>query len=72
MKTNDGQTFTQELQILVRDPAATIKLDQETGHIDEDISMSATSYLTDTKNVEYSWRIQNADTNNAKVVATGE
>ncbi len=72
MKTNDGQTFTQELQLLVRDPAATIKLDQETGHIDEDISMSATSFLADTKNVEYSWRIQNADTNNAKAVATGE
>jgi hypothetical protein len=72
MKTNDGQIFTKELQLLVRDPSATIKLDQETGFIDEDISMSATSYLTDTKNVEYTWRIQNADTNNSKIAATGE
>jgi hypothetical protein len=33
MKTNDGVTFTKEIQLLVKDPAAVIKLDKETGNI---------------------------------------
>ncbi len=70
MKTNDGQTFTKELQLLVRDPAAIIKIDSETGNIGEEISMSATSYLADTKNIEYTWQIQ--DENGNKTVKTGE
>lgn len=66
MKTNDGQTISKEIQLLVRDPAAIIKLDSDTGKIGEDISMSATSYFADTKNVEYSWQIQ--DDNGKKIV----
>jgi PKD repeat protein len=70
MKTNDGQTFTKEIQLLVREPAAIIKLDQETGNIGEDISMSATSYFADSKNIEYSWQVQ--DENGNKIVKVGE
>lgn len=69
MRTNDNQTFTKELKLLVMDTAATIKLDQDTGNIGEDISMSAVSYLSDTKNTEYTWQIQDEDGN--KVVKTG-
>ncbi|MBX9809839.1 PKD domain-containing protein [Candidatus Gracilibacteria bacterium] len=70
IKTNDGQTFTKELQLLLLDPSATIKLDKNTGHIGEDISMSATTFFSDNKNVEYSWQIQDESGN--KVVKTGE
>ncbi len=70
MKTNDGQTISKEIQLLVRDPAAIIKLDSDTGKIGEDISMSATSYFADTKNVEYSWQIQ--DDNGKKIVKVWE
>ncbi len=70
MKTNDGQTFTKEIQLLILEAAATIKLDKNTGHIGEDISMSATSYFSDTKNLEYSWQIQ--DENGNKVVKVGQ
>jgi PKD repeat protein len=70
MKTNDGQTFTKEIQLLLLEPSATIKLDKNTGHIGEDISMSATSYFSDTKNVEYSWQVQ--DENGNKVVKVGQ
>jgi PKD repeat protein len=69
MRTNDNQTFTKELKLLVMDTAATIKLDQDTGNIGEDISMSAVSYLSDTKNTEYTWQIQDEDGN--KIVKTG-
>jgi PKD repeat protein/type IV secretory pathway VirB2 component (pilin) len=70
MKTNDGQSISKEIQLLVRDPAAIIKLDSDTGKIGEDISMSATSYFADTRNVEYSWQIQ--DENGKKIVKVGE
>ncbi len=70
MKTNDGQTISKEIQLLVRDPAAIIKLDSDIGKIGEDISMSATSYFADTKNVEYSWQVQ--DENGKKIVKVGE
>lgn len=70
MKTNDGQIISKEMQLIVRDPSAIITLDQETGNIGEDISMSATSYLADTRNVEYSWQIQ--DENNKKVLKVGD
>ncbi len=70
MKTNDGQVFTKEIQLLVMDPSATIKLDKNTGHIGEEISMSAISYFSDTKNVEYSWQVQ--DENGNKVVKVGQ
>ncbi len=70
MKTNDGQIISKEIQLLVREPAAIIKLDQDTGNIGEDISMSATSYFADNKNIEYSWQIQ--DENGNKIVKVGE
>ena len=70
MKTNDGQVFTKEIQLLVMDPSATIKLDKNTGNIGEEISMSAISYFSDTKNVEYSWQVQ--DENGNKVVKVGQ
>lgn len=70
IKTNDGLTFTKEIQLLLLDPAATIKLDKDIWHIGEEISMSATSYFSDTKNVEYSWQIQ--DENGNKVVKVGQ
>lgn len=70
MKTNNGQTFTKEIQLLVRDPAAIIKIDKDTGHIGEEIGMSAVSYFSDSKNTEYSWQIQ--DENGNKAIKAGE
>lgn len=70
MKTNNGQIFTKEIQLLVRDPAAIIKLDKETANIGEDIGMSATSYFSDSKNTEYTWQIQ--DENGNKSIKSGE
>lgn len=70
MKTNDGQIFKKEIQLLVRDPAAVIKLDQPIAHIGEDVNMSAISYFSDTKNIEYSWQIQNQ--NGQKMIKSGD
>ncbi len=70
MKTNNGQTFTKEIQLLVRDPAAVIKMDKDTGNIGEELGMSAVSYFSDSKNTEYSWQIQ--DENGNKVIKAGE
>jgi len=70
MKTNNGQLFTKELQLLVREPAAIIKIDKDTGNIGEEIGMSATSYFSDTKNTEYSWQVQDENAN--KPIKVGE
>jgi PKD repeat protein len=59
--TNQWQTFRKQIQLLVRDPAAVISLDKETGFIDEDIPMSAKTYLANTTNVEYGWEIQDVE-----------
>ncbi len=59
--TNQGQTFRKQLQLLVRDPAAVISLEKESGYIGEDIQMSAKSYLANTPNVEYTWEIQDVE-----------
>lgn len=70
MKLNDGQTISKQVQLIVRDPSAVIKLDNKTAHIGEDVSMSAVSYLADNRNVEYSWQIQDED--GKKIVKTGD
>lgn len=59
--TNQGQSFRKQFQLLVRDPAAVIVLDKEVGYIGEEISMTAKSYLANTSNVEYSWKVQDND-----------
>lgn len=67
--TNQGNTFTKQLQLLVRDPAAVISLEKETAFIGEEISMSAKSYLANMTNVEYNWEVQDIDSGK-KTVAT--
>lgn len=66
LKTNNGQTFTKELRLIVRNPAAVIQWEKLTGNIGDDMYFSSISYFTNANNVEYSWQIQ--DDNNKKIV----
>jgi PKD domain len=59
--TNQGQSFQKQLQLLIRDPAAVIALDKETGYVGETLSMTSRSYLANTTNVEYNWEIQDLE-----------
>jgi PKD repeat protein len=65
-KTNDGQSFSKNIQLVVRDPSAVIKIDREVGNVGDEINMSALSYFANTTNIEYVWQIQDAD--NKKIV----
>jgi PKD repeat protein len=60
--TNQWQSFTKQIQLLVRDPAAVISLDKEIGFVGDTLQMSAKSYLANTTNIEYSWEIQDVET----------
>lgn len=51
---------------MVRDPSAVIQLENELGHVGDEMHFSALSYFTNNNNIEYSWQIQN-DTN-AKIL----
>ncbi len=66
--TNNGQTFTKEIRLIVRNPAAVIQWEKTTGNVGDDMFFSALSYFTNTTNVEYSWQIQ--DDNNKKIVSS--
>lgn len=57
-KTNDGQTFNKEIQLIIIDPVAKIAVDKPVGFIGEAISFRAENQLSDTRNVEYIWQIQ--------------
>jgi PKD repeat protein len=61
LKSNDGSTFTKEIQLIVRDPSAVIKLDNDVGHVGEEMYMSISSLFGTSNNVEYSWQIQDDD-----------
>lgn len=61
IKTNTDQTFTKEIQFIIRNPTAVIQTDKTIGHIGELMTFSALSYFTNQTNVEYSWSIQNED-----------
>lgn len=60
-KTNDGQVFSKDLQLVIVDPAATIKTSTTTAFVGESVSFQAESYLTDIRNVEYIWQVQDED-----------
>jgi PKD repeat protein len=68
-KTNDGQSFSKNIQLIVRDPSAVIKIDRDVGNVGDEINMSALSYFANSNNIDYSWQIQ--DENNKKVVKSG-
>lgn len=57
-KTNDGQTFSKDIELIIVDPAATIKVDKTTTHVGESVSFTAETHLGDLRNVEYLWTIQ--------------
>lgn len=61
IKTNEWQTYKKELQLLVQDPSASIKLNQSTAYVWEDITMSAVSNIGDDRNVAYTWQVQDED-----------
>lgn len=61
MVTNEGVSFQKNLQVVVRDPAAVIDLQKQTGNIGEPFTMSALSYFTNISNVEYSWKVTPLD-----------
>ncbi len=67
LKANNGQSFTKNIRLIVRDPSAVIQTDKVVGNIWDDMFFSAVSYFTNTKNVEYSWQIQ--DDNNKKIAS---
>lgn len=60
-KTNNGQTFSKEFQLIVRDPAAVIDASKTNAPIGEAITFTAKSYLDNAKNIEYIWQIQDQD-----------
>lgn len=64
--TNDGKEISKSIQLVVRDPSAVIQLENELGHVGDEMHFSALSYFTNNNNIEYSWQIQN-DTN-AKIL----
>lgn len=68
-KTNDGQTFSQDIQLIIIDPAATIWVDKTTTHVWEAVSFRAETQLADQRNVEYIWQIQ--DDNGKRSVKSG-
>ncbi len=66
---NQGQTFKKTLQLIVRDPSATINMDKDVVYIGDDLALSAKSYFGNGGSVEYSWQIQDAETA-GKAIAT--
>ena len=61
-KTNDGQTFSKDIMLRIKDPAATIKVDRTTANAGEAISFTAETYFGNVRNVEYLWTVQSNDT----------
>jgi len=61
LKSNDGSSFKKEIQLIVRDPSAVIKLDNDVGHVGEEMYMSVSSLFGNSTNVEYTWQIQDDD-----------
>lgn len=59
--TNQNQSFKKDFQLIVRDPAAVISSEKDTGFIGEEFHMSAKSYLTNTNNVNYSWQVSDSN-----------
>lgn len=57
LTTNEGTTFTKDLQLVIRDPAAVIQTGKQTGNIGETFNMNALSYFTNNPNVEYTWQV---------------
>lgn len=57
-KTNDGQNFTKDIELIIIDPAATIKVEKNSTHVGEVMSFTAETALGDLRNVEYLWTIQ--------------
>jgi Type IV secretion system pilin/REJ domain len=66
LTANDGQKFIKEFQLIVRDPAAVISIDNDIAHVWEEVHISSISYFTNNANIEYSWQIQ--DDNNKKLI----
>lgn len=66
LKSNNGQSFSKNIRLIVRNPSAVIQWEKTTGNIGEDMYFSSLSYFTNSTNVEYSWQIQ--DDNNKKII----
>ncbi len=71
IKTNDNQTFSKEIQLLVRDPAAVIKVDDTVTNVGINKSFAVESYFGDARNIEYSWSIQDESGNRSIRSANG-
>lgn len=56
--TNDGQTFTKQIELVIVDPAATIRTEKTTANVGEVVSFTAETQLGDLRNVEYLWTVQ--------------
>lgn len=67
LNTNNGQVFTKNLRLIVRNPSAVIAGDTVSWNIGDDMYFSSISYFTNSTNVEYSWQIQ--DDNNKKILS---
>jgi PKD repeat protein len=55
--SNQGQSFSKQLSLVVRDPSAVISMDKEVAFIGDEVRMSAKTYLSNTANVEYEWKV---------------
>lgn len=57
-KTNDGQTFQKDIQLVIVDPVATINVEKTVVNIGENVSFRAENQFSDSRNMEYIWQIQ--------------
>lgn len=61
METNEWASFKKNLQLNIIDPSAVISVDRTTGFVGDEFQMRATTYLSNTRNVEYTWTVQSAN-----------
>lgn len=59
------------MQLIVRDPSALIKLDKEVIHVGESITFGSEIYYGESKNIMYTWDIQDEDRNRELKSANG-
>lgn len=70
--TNEWSSFKKDIQLIVVDPAAVISTEKSVGYVGEDFQMKAVTYFSNTKNVNYTWAVQSADSNGMKPIYTQE
>jgi PKD repeat protein len=61
LKSNTDVKFIKEINLVIRDPSAVIEAEKTTWNIGQEMNFKSFSYFTQQNNIDYSWRIINAD-----------